>query len=86
MSRIILERRISAIPLSPKGGSLLAEPIMSIASELAKSVREELQTETRYKRRAKTADSGTRMLYLHIAQEEHNHAVEFKRRLEKLGY
>jgi rubrerythrin len=57
---------------------------MSIASDLVHSIREELQTEARYKRRAKTADSGTRMLYLHIASEEHNHAVEFKRRLDKI--
>lgn len=57
---------------------------MSIESDLLRSIREELQTEARYKRRAKDADSGTRMLYLHIAQEEHTHAIEFKRRLDKI--
>ena len=57
---------------------------MSIAGDLQRSMAEELEAESRYKRRAIGADSITRNLYLHIASEEHGHYLEFKRRLDRI--
>lgn len=57
---------------------------VSIAGDLRQSIKEEYEAEANYIRRAKTADPITKKLYLHIAHEEHGHALEFKKRLSML--
>ena len=57
---------------------------MSITGDLRQSIKEELEAEARYLRRAKVADDSTKRLYLHIAHEEHIHSQEFRKRLYNL--
>ena len=59
-------------------------PLLSVKSNLSKSINEEAIAASVYRQRKATADPTTAKLYEHIASEEDGHRAEFSKRLKEL--
>jgi rubrerythrin len=58
---------------------------MTVNSDLRKSIDEEYLAARTYRERAESAPADIKTAYLHIAQEEDGHALEFRKLLMKQG-